>query len=228
MFKNKEFYNGTIEKITGLVGLLFSHIKYVSGRDESGNYLWKDVHLKYGQNFKTRKDLYDYILAEEKISRQLPILCFYLSQMSYNNDIARLSNKTTICNGIEVGTPVPYKFIYQFDLLARTNEAGYSIMEQILPYFTPSLVLRQKDLKGVDIASDIIITLSSPTNNTSDSIQQNKLFAFQSSYTLEVKANLYRPVNTDPSGIIEEIIINNKDMTTEKLLEQITITSEDL
>lgn len=227
MFKNKEFYNGSIQKYTALVGVLFKNLKYVS-YDSSGTKVFKDVHVFYGQNFKSRKDVFDYLNNRKEISRQLPILTFYLSAMNYAGNRNRNPLNKTICDGNEVYSPIPYDFVFQFELIAKNNESGYSIIEQILPYFSPAMVLSQKDLTGTGINYDISLGLTAPAISSTTDIPQNKLFEFVSSFTLTLKGNLYKPVNVSTESIIETININFKDKTSEEIIESMSITTEEV
>jgi len=227
MFEGKEYCNDTIEKLTALIGLLFSNVKYKTV-DKDGSVAFKNTHLIYGQNFKQRKDIYDYIAATPEIQRQLPIISYYLSQISYNSTINRSATNSKFIQGTEVFAPVPYNFSFQFDIIAKDNVSGYSILEQILPYFTPSLVIRQQELKNLDINYDVSITLNSTATTPDADIDNSKLFMFNATFMLTVSANLYKFVNTDIGKQIEKIFINNKNITTGEIIESFSVKKEDL
>lgn len=227
MFKGKHFYNGTIEKLTALLGTLFSNVKYAT-YDRESQVSFKNVKLIYGENFKERKDVYDYINNRPEVARQLPIISFYLTQVRYNNSISRSGHQSQFVDGSEIPTPVPYIFSFQFDIIAKNNTGGYSIMEQILPYFTPGIVLKQRELNNFNIEYDININLSAPNTQNSQEIEQSKLFEFSAGFMLELNANLYKFVNTDIGKQINEIFINNKDITTQQIIESFSVSEDGL
>lgn len=227
MFKGKEFYNGTVEKLTALLGLMFSNVKYAT-YDNQGNMSFKPVKLLYAENFKERKDIYDYLANKPQVARQLPIISYHLAQMRYNSSLNRSGHLSVFTEGTEIPAPVPYIFSFQFDIIAKSNTAGYSIMEQILPYFTPGITIKQRELKNLNIEYDVNINMTSPQKNASQEIEQSKLFEFNAGFMLDVSANLYKFVNTDIGEQINTIFVNNRNMTTLQIIESITITEDDL
>lgn len=103
--------------------------------------------------------------------------------------------------------PVPYNLDFKLYVYARTNEDGNQIVEQIVPFFTPSYTLRINLIPAMNITKDVPIILNSVEyENASDGTEDDpepRIIIWTLNFT--ARAYIYGPVAT--SGLIQEAII---------------------
>ncbi len=109
--------------------------------------------------------------------------------------------------------PAPYDF--SFNLRIRTNSLDHSfqIFEQILPIFNPTITLRIKEFKFLNISRELKVRLDSTSLEFQEPMTQDDRREIISTIPIVVEAVLYKPTST--SKIIKEIIykqyINSHD-----------------
>ena len=210
MFKN--FYNQSIRRLVVVFGNLFNEI-YIKKSRENDEIEKIRVPLTYApkEKFYRRIREASSITDTTKAQITLPRLSFSLNEISY--DVSRKLNKvnnrvveTPSGNQLHVNQVVPYAF--SFDLVSYTKniDDNLQIMEQILPYFSPELVVKIK-FSEVYENVDVPFTLTS-VSNTEDyegSLEERRLLIC--SYSFTVRSYIYGPV-TDPN-LIEDVNFSN-------------------
>lgn len=234
------FYHRTTRRLTAAFGALFTDIQ-LDRFDAAGNVVQTiQVPLSYAPAQKTairqmeRSSPDNDVDGKTNIKMVLPRMSYEMIGMVYDPERARnRAVKKTLCdeNGHPIAwsyTQVPYNFTFQLNVLTRKTEDGLQIIEQIVPFFSPSLTIPVIDSTGMgDIASDIPIMLddiSHDDNYESGFTEQRELIW---TLTFTAKGWLYFPVIDNMQGLIEKIIINfNQPETDPALLwEQIVITA---
>ena len=90
--------------------------------------------------------------------------------------------------------------------MVKKFDEGLQIIEQIVPYFTPSLAVPVKVVPELNITEDIIFTLESVTPETNYEGGFDETEYVMWTLTFVVKGNLYKPTNV--SKLINEAILN--------------------
>lgn len=157
-------YRGTLRNYIIGFGSLFDDID-IQRKDSSGNVTSIiRVPLSYGpaQKYISR------INAESSdVAVVLPRMSFEISGISY--DSGRKLNKmsgytgghTADGNKTFVYNPVPWDISLTLSLLVKNAEDGTQILEQILPFFTPSFIVPIKEVEELDIVRDTPVILES-------------------------------------------------------------------
>lgn len=115
--------------------------------------------------------------------------------------------------------PVPYIVTFDLNIYTRTIEDSLQIIEQVVPYFTPSFNISIKEISELSISRDVSVTLDSVTPNDTweSAVEEVRVISWTLSFSVE--ANIYPPVTVN--GIINQAIIDLK-LTNDTTLENIT------
>lgn len=144
MFGNT-FGHGTIRKMVVYFGKLFNNItlnRYNSDGTLAQNML---VPLNYGPKEKFLARAQGNPELEDEVAIQLPRMAFEMSGFQY--DATRKLNSINKISIQDPGfpgsmkyqySPVPYNVTFNLYIMVKNAEDGTYIVEQILPYFTPS------------------------------------------------------------------------------------------
>lgn len=212
MFKN--FYNQSIRKLVIVFGNLFNEI-YIKKPRENDSFERIRVPLTYSPKEKFFRRIREASSISDNTKPQitLPRLSFSMGEISY--DTSRKLNKT---NNRVIQTPtgeklsvsqvVPYSFNFELVSYTKNIDDNLQIMEQILPYFAPELVVKVR-FNPVFESVDVPFTLASVSNSEDyeGSFEERRLLIC--SYTFMARSYIYGPVN-DPN-LIEETSFDNID-----------------
>lgn len=164
MFGQEPQYNAYIRKFIVLFGTLFNDIKIARLKDDLTTQTIK-VPVTYGSQDR----LLARVFGDPELNRQpaaiSPAMSFeYLAP--YYDAARKLQSTLTICLHNEDGLKtqfvnVPYNIPFKLYIYSKTEEDGLRVLEDILPYFTPSLNVSVKMVDGYDYKMDIPIVLDS-------------------------------------------------------------------
>lgn len=205
------FYHSTLRKITSAFGSLFNDI-YVRRLDSNNVEKQRiKVPLNYGPKEKYLARIIEDPDLHREIAISLPRITFQRTGMMYDAD-RKLNRKHKNVKTKDISTrssqftPVPYNVNYTVSILAKNAYDADQIIEQILPFFTPSFDITINSIPEMDIKDDMPVVLSSIREEDTyegDYINQRALI-----WTLEftVKANFYGPVRDQ--GIIRKVQVD--------------------
>lgn len=208
------FYHGCIRKLVVAFGSIFDEI-YVSRTDASGNEIKKiKVPISYGpkEKFYRRIVELDNLDSKDAVENILPRIGFEITSMNY--DIGRKTNSlnkkynTKTESGITYAysySGVPYNIEFSLNVMVRSIDDGYQIVEQIVPYFTPDFTV-SLNFNSLEQSIDVPIVLNNVTS-TEDyegDLETRRLITHSLSFT--AKSYIYGPIK--PSGLIKESRLN--------------------
>lgn len=223
--KPAEFYgsqNITRKVLTGLMDWLTRHV-YIQRLDETGavyRYIQVPVHYAHRERWmgilKAVHQKHEFNPNSQgriDLNRILPRISLNIIAMTYETEkhlskFQQLRQTQAGSDGVlgKIPTPVPYSLELEVTSIAKTLDDNYQIMEQLLPYFVPSLSLDMNLLDGFAPKS-ITFALSNvqPEGNEEIGIDEERLFT--TTYTMGVKLE-YPYIKTPfSSGTIREIIL---------------------
>lgn len=145
---------------------------------------------------------------------QLPRMSVNLTNMSYDpmrhliktNQISDYLTKDDLTGKTkQVFAPVPYTLDVDLGIIARNIDECLQIVEQILPFFSPSLSV---DVKLFDDkpSESIPFILSSVSPDITDEIMETDERIFTFNLTFNIKMNYYLPKRL--SGVIKQVNTN--------------------
>ena len=161
-----QFYNQAVRKTVIAFGTLFNNIELKKTVD--GQVLETEkVPLAYGPKQKFLYRLQGNPTDGRKVAITLPRLYFEMTSIDYDSSRktpATQKYKTVISDeGKEVRTqyvPVPYNVSFEVGIIAKSQDDGLQILEQILPFFQPAFSMSIKFIPDMNETRDVAIVLN--------------------------------------------------------------------
>lgn len=207
------FYNEAIRKTVIGFGTLFNNIEIRKTDPTSGNVIEAEkVPLAYGPKNKFLVRLDENPDANKKVAITLPRLYFEMTGVSY--DGARKTSplqkyKTVVNNnGEELRVqyvPVPYNMDFELGIIAKSQDDGLQILEQILPYFQPNFNITLNMIPEMGEKKDISIVLNSINyaDDWDDSFLNRRSIVWTLNFV--AKSYIYGPFNQ--ADVIKKAIV---------------------
>jgi len=207
------YYNEAIRKTVIAFGTLFNNIEIQKVDPTVGTTLEVEkVPLAYGpkQKFLTRLEQNPEV--GRKVAITLPRLYFELTGVEY--DAQRKTSpiqkfRAVISDeGNEVKVqyvPVPYNLSFELGIIAKSQDDGLQILEQILPYFQPNFNVTLNFIPDMNEKRDVAIILNniSHEDDWEDSFSQRRSITWTLNFT--AKSYIYGPYSNN--GIIRKATI---------------------
>lgn len=226
MFGN-HFYHATMRKSVAVFGTLFNNISVIR-QDGSGNVLNQiKVPLAYGpkQKWLARIDQQ----TEESMAIKLPRMAFEITSITSDLN-QKLSKRTSIIESTDDPTQkrtikqiAAYDIGMQLNIMAKNQDDGLQILEQILPYFQPEYTVSVKPVTGYDFKQDVpvILTGVNITDDYEGDLTTRRVLVYTLDFTMKVK--FFGP--TSNQGVIREVNIDfNNNISGTEILEEMQLT----
>lgn len=143
----------------------------------------------------------------------LPRMGFVISSIVYdfNRKVSSLNklafNQPTDADKLQLTyTPAPYNITFDLFIATRTIDEGLQLIEQIVPFFTPSFNITIEELDGLNIERDIPIKLDGVNMdlNTEGSFDGDDMKIWDLQFSCEI--DLYK--NFNDKSIIKKVVID--------------------
>jgi len=208
------FYHATMRKSVAIFGTLFNDINVVRKDGNGGILSQQKVPLAYGPKAKFLARLDQDAGTGATMSIKLPRMAFEITSLTQNNNdkLGKL-NKIVENNTSDVTKKKTIDFFTNYDIglslyiMAKNQDDGLQIMEQILPYFQPEYTVTIKPVDGFDFKQDVPITLGSATiaDEYEGDFVTRRVLTYQLDFTMKMR--FYGPTN-DNVNIIREVNID--------------------
>jgi hypothetical protein len=207
------YYNEAIRKTVVAFGTLFNNIEIQKLDPQTKDVIEVEkVPLGYGPKNKFLTRLEQNPEVGRKVAIQLPRLYFEMTGINYDN--ARKTSpiqkyRTVVAdNGNEVRVqyvPVPYNMDFELGIIAKSQDDGLQIIEQILPYFQPNFNLTLNFIPDMDEKRDVAVILNSVDyeDDWEDDFMQRRSIIWTLNFT--AKSYIYGPFNQ--AGIIRKATV---------------------
>mgnify|MGYP003321140256 FL=1 len=194
------FYNETIRRTVIGFGTLFNNLEIK--KTNAGEVIEAEkVALAYGPKQKFLYRLFENP-STQKVAITMPRMYFEMTGIQY--DQARKTSpiqkyKTVVAeNANEVRVqyvPVPYTINFELGILAKDQDTGLQILEQILPFFQPTFNITINMIPDMSEKRDVAITLDgiNMEDEWDDSFLERRLVVYTLSFS--AKSYLYGPYN---------------------------------
>tara|TARA_B100000029_G_scaffold66621_1_gene59516 strand:+ start:577 stop:1374 length:798 start_codon:yes stop_codon:yes gene_type:complete len=205
------FYNEAIRKTVIGFGTLFNNIEHRKYDNTGAVIEAEKVPLAYGPQNKFLTRLEQNPTVDKKVAITLPRLYFEMSGITYDSSrkIAPTQKYKTIIQGEDEVriqyVPVPYNMEFELGIIAKSQDTGLQILEQILPYFQPNFNITLNMIPDMNEKKDVSIILNSI--NYADDWDDNFLDRRSIVWTLmfTAKSFIYGPFNK--SDVIKKAIV---------------------
>jgi len=209
MINNSEFFYSEITKKTIIaLGAVLSNIKIERSDNEGKKQNSIRVPIAYGPHEKWLRRLLGDPSLNDATLIDLPRMAFELTGYQYASTVTLNKNNYMVApDGKTQYTPVPYDLSFSVYVYTKNQDDGFAIIEQILPWFQPDMVVQIKMNEALGIAQNV------PFNLTGVSIEDNwtgnfeERRAFVHTLTFTARVNYFRPVTTFANGVIKKAIV---------------------
>lgn len=89
--------------------------------------------------------------------------------------------------------PTPYTIGYTLDIRSDSLDYFAQIMENILPYFNPKLMMRVKEFSFLNVERDLPVSILSISPEMTDELDENGTKYTNAAIAIQVEAFMYRP-----------------------------------
>lgn len=213
----KYFYSSTIRRLLVSFMTLFSDI-HVRRYDDSGIRTpehYKDilVPFKFGpmsKYFQRRTE----DASGQRYYVQLPTMALTLTSFNFNGSRSRASKRrrylldpTQYSSPEDFLTdmaPSPWDIGFKVDIKTESFQDFCQIVEQILPWFNPSIHVHVKEFETVNLDRNVKVTLNSLTPDFTEVVEEDGKRYVSGSLDFTAEAWLYKPLSV--SGNIIKVI----------------------
>ena len=207
------FYNEIIRRNIIGFGTLFNNIT-LKKVDPSDNSVLEEekVPLAYGPKAKFLTRLEQNPDVSRKIAITLPRLYFEMTGIGYDaqRKTSPIQKYRTIIqdDGTEVKeqyVPVPYNIEFELGIIAKSQDDGLQILEQILPYFQPAFNITLNMIPDMNEKKDVAIVLNSVQYDDAwaDTFLERRYITWTLTFTC--KSYIYGAF--DQSSVIKKAIV---------------------
>lgn len=210
MLSNDYFYFSLIRKYVGIFGSCFNDM-IIQRTNQVTDVVTQviNVPIQYAEHEKMLTRVLADPAIERKDSVLLPRMSFFMDGFTYAADRKITSNqKYVILQQAGVATQfaeVPWDFHFTLWIYVKNNEDATKILEQIVPFFSPTYTVRATlipDRAPVDIP--ITLKEIAHADTQDENFKDRDIMIWELHFTL--KAAFYCPIHKAP--LIDETIIN--------------------
>jgi len=229
MFGN-HFYHATMRKSVAVFGTLFNNLNIVrkSGTNSASGIV--KVPLAYGPKQKFLARLDQETGFDQSVALKLPRMAFEITTLALDPN-QKLSKLNTIVetHGSDITKKKTIKHFTSYDIgmslyiMAKNQDDGLQVVEQILPYFQPEYTVTITPVTGFAYKQDVPIILTAVTisDDYEGDFLTRRALIYQLDFTMKMK--FFGP--TGNQGVIREVNIDfNNDAGGAEILENMDFT----
>jgi len=218
-----DFYShGTIRRCVTAFATLFNGYKV---RKTDGTLVMVPLRWSSKQKWHTKYQEDNTGAPNTFVSITWPRMGFTIANISYNFERKVSSlNKISAANTLDAGSMLrtysaaPYTIDFDLFIGTRTIDEGLQLIEQIIPFFTPSFNITISELDTLGLERDVPIRLNSvqPNLDIEGMFDGDDVKLWDLSFSMEV--NLYKNIKSEK--IIKKIIVDtypSTDVTEETI-----------
>ena len=213
MFGN-HFYHATLRKAVAVFGTMFNNISVVR-KDGSGGILNQvKVPLAYGPKQKFLSRIDQDTMSDASMAIKLPRMSFEITSLDVDTTKKETKrNKISNVHGTDtnkrqvIQSHVPYNIGMQLNIMAKNQDDGLQMLEQILPYFQPEYTVSIKPIDGwTSYKQDVPIILTG--TNIDDQYDGDYVTRRVLTYSLDFQMKMTFYSGTTDSKVIKNIDID--------------------
>lgn len=215
-----EFHHDLIERYTKLFGSLFTKLEvYRENLTDPTKPNRQKVPIAYSPRDKVLAFAeINYGSDETAVATISPRIGFQRVGIQRNN-----TAQTNKFQKIQLSTGTtrnyqPYNIMFELYVVGKTENDCQRVVEQILPFFTPSISITIYPFPGEEFTRDVTITLNqiSEEDRYQGEAQDRRIVTWTLGFTMQ--AYIFGPITTTSSEI-KKVIVNYGDLNTMDLLE---------
>ena len=229
MFGN-HFYHSTMRKAVAVFGTIFNNINVIRTKADGTVLNQIKVPLSYGpkQKFLARLDTSSG--ADASMAMKLPRMAFEIASLELDStqklpkrNVITESHASDVTKKKTIKHQVAYNINVTLFVMAKNQDDGLQVVEQILPYFQPEYTVTISPVAGFAYKQDVPIILTGV--NISDDYEGDMItrraLIYQLDFTMKMK--FFGP--TGNQGVIRSVNIDlNGNVGGSDILEEMTFT----
>ena len=223
------FYHATMRKSVAVFGTLFNDIAVVRKKADGSIVNQIRVPLAYGPKQKFLARLDQETGFDAPMGIKLPRMSFEITSLDLDvvqkgqkrnkiveDHVSDVKKKKTIQNY------TAYNIGMQLSILAKNQDDGLQIIEQILPYFQPEYTLSIKPVSNFDYKQDVpvILTGVAITDDYEGSFEERRVLTYTLAFVMKMK--FYGP--TVDQSVIREVNLDFENQQTGEFYEGLNFT----
>jgi len=224
------FYHATMRKSVAVFGTLFNNIKVIRKAADGSVLNQVRVPLAYGPKQKFLARLDQETGFDAPMAIKLPRMAFEITSLTLDTTqkLAK-RNQVVELHASDVTKKKTLKHFTSYDIgmslyiMAKNQDDGLQIVEQILPYFSPEYNVTIRPIDGFDHKQDVAVILGGVQidDQYEGEFTERRVLIYQLDFTMKMK--FFGP--TADQGIIREVNIDfhDKNVTT-ALFEEMDFT----
>ena len=207
------FYHSTMRKAVAVFGTIFNNIHVIRTKADGTVLNQIKVPLSYGPKQKFLARLDQSSGADASMAMKLPRMAFEITSLELDStqklskrNVITESHASDVTKKKTIKHQVAYNINVSLFVMAKNQDDGLQVVEQILPYFQPEYTISMTPVSGFDYKQDVPIVLTGVTisdDYEGDMITRRALI-YQLDFTMKMK--FFGP--TGNQGVIRGIEID--------------------
>lgn len=228
MFGN-HFYHSTMRKAVAVFGTIFNNINVIRTKADGSVLNQIKVPLAYGPKQKFLARLDQSSGASASMAMKLPRMAFEITSLELDStqklpkrNVIVESHASDVTKKKTIKHQVAYNINMSLFIMAKNQDDGLQVVEQILPYFQPEYTVTIAPVSGFDYKQDVPIILTSVniTDDYEGDFVTRRALIYQLDFTMKMK--FFGP--TGNQGVIREIAVDlNSNEGNTDILENMNI-----
>ena len=224
------FYHSTMRKAVAVFGTIFNNINVIRTKSDGSVVNQIKVPLAYGPKQKFLARLDQTSGADASMAIKLPRMAFEITSLELDStqklakrNVIVESHASDVTKKKSIKHQVAYNINMSLYVMAKNQDDGLQVVEQILPYFQPEYTVTITPVNGFAYKQDVPIILTSVTisDDYEGDFLTRRALIYQLDFTMKMK--FFGP--TTNQGIIREVNIDfNGDLGGAEILENMDFT----
>ena len=223
------FYHATMRKSVAVFGTLFNDIHVVRKKSDGSIVNQIRVPLAYGPKQKFLSRLDQETGFDAPMAIKLPRMAFEITSLELDViQKGQKRNKIVEDHGSDVKKKktiqnyTAYNIGMQLSILAKNQDDGLQIIEQILPYFQPEYTLTIKPVSGFNLKQDVPVILTGVAidDQYEGDFTERRVLTYTLAFQMKMK--FYGP--TVDQGVIREVNLDFENQTSGEFFQGLNYT----
>ena len=207
------FYHSTMRKAVAVFGTIFNNINVIRTKADGTVLNQIKVPLSYGPKQKFLARLDQSSGDDASMAMKLPRMAFEITSLELDStqklskrNVITESHASDVTKKKTIKHQVAYNINVSLFVMAKNQDDGLQVVEQILPYFQPEYTISMTPVSGFNYKQDVPIVLTGVTisdDYEGDMITRRALI-YQLDFTMKMK--FFGP--TGNQGVIRGIEID--------------------
>ena len=207
------FYHSTMRKAVAVFGTIFNNINVIRTKSDGSVVNQIKVPLAYGPKQKFLARLDQSSGADASMAIKLPRMAFEITSLELDStqklakrNVIVESHASDVTKKKSIKHQVAYNINMSLYVIAKNQDDGLQVVEQILPYFQPEYTVTITPVNGFAYKQDVPIILTSVTisDDYEGDFLTRRALIYQLDFTMKMK--FFGP--TTNQGIIREVNID--------------------